>query len=391
MGSAIKDFFSGLTEPRESNKRHQLLDIITIALCAVICGADTWEEIEEFGHAKRGWFQTFLELPHGIPSPDTFARVFASMDPHEFQEAFLGWVKALQAVTKGQVVAIDGKTIRRSSNRDASPVHMVSAWAQENRMVLGQVKTDEKSNEITAIPELLRVLDLEGCIVTIDAMGCQKTIAEKIIAKKADYVLGLKGNQGNLHDDVELFFQDCLASGFRDVPYDYHKTVDGDHGRIAIGPRPISSGCPRNISGRTSIPSLWYRENVSRAGRSVWRRATTSAASKVMREKLPKRYAGTGASRTASTGSWISPSGKMNPGSARTTHLRTSPSSDIWHSIYLKRKAHPKEASRQNGSKRAGTMTIWARSSTHDGIGCNGGVWVTNSCIVKAASEEISP
>ena len=232
MGNSIKDFFSDLTEPRESNKRHQLLDIVTIALCAVICGADTWEEIEEFGHAKHGWFQTFLELPHGIPSPDTFARVFASMDPHEFQEAFVGWVKSIQTVTKGQVVAIDGKTVRRSHDKDTSPVHMVSAWAQENRMVLGQVKTDEKSNEITAIPELLRVLHLEGCIVTIDAMGCQKTIAEKIIAKKADYVLGLKGNQGNLHDDIELFFQDCLASGFRDVPYDYHETVDGDHGRI---------------------------------------------------------------------------------------------------------------------------------------------------------------
>jgi len=232
MGNAIRDFFSDLTEPRESNKRHQLLDIVTIALCAVICGADTWEEIEEFGRAKYEWFNTFLELPHGIPSPDTFARVFANIDPHEFQKAFVGWVKTIQTVTKGQVVAIDGKTVRRSHDKDKSPIHVVSAWAQENRMVLGQVKTDEKSNEITAIPELLKVLDLEGCIVTIDAMGCQKAIAEKIVDKGADYVLGLKGNQGNLHDDVALFFQDCLASGFRDVPYDYCETVDGDHGRI---------------------------------------------------------------------------------------------------------------------------------------------------------------
>ena len=167
--------------------------MITIALCAVICGADTWEEIEEFGHAKMGWFESFLELPHGIPAHDTFARIFASMDPKEFQHAFLRWVESIRSITKG-IVAIDGKTLRRSYKKDKSPIHMVSAWALEGRMVLGQVKTGEKSNEITAIPELLALLELEGCIVTIDAMGCQKTIAGKIIDKGADYVLGLKGN-----------------------------------------------------------------------------------------------------------------------------------------------------------------------------------------------------
>jgi len=174
--TSIGDYFSDLTEPRESNKRHKLIDIITIALCAVICGADTWEEIEEFGLAKAEWFETFLELPHGIPAHDTFARIFAIMDPNEFQHAFLAWVKAIQAVTKG-VVAIDGKTLRRSHDKDTSPIHMVSAWALENRMVLGQVKTREKSNEITAIPELLALLELEGCIVTIDAMGVKKTLS----------------------------------------------------------------------------------------------------------------------------------------------------------------------------------------------------------------------
>ena len=226
-GKSIKDCFSGITDPRDSNKRHQLIDIIAIALCAVICNADTWEEIEEFGQAKHEWFKTFLELPHGIPSPDTFARVFASLDPVEFREAFLRWVEAV----KGHI-AIDGKTVRHSYGNETPPIHMVSAWALENRMVLGQVKTYEKSNEITAIPELLQVLALEGCIVTIDAMGCQKTIAGKIIDKGADYVLGLKKNQGNLHADVDLFFQDCLESGFRGVPYDYCETIDGDHGRI---------------------------------------------------------------------------------------------------------------------------------------------------------------
>ena len=230
-GNSISDFFSDVTEPRNSNKRHKLIDIITIALCAVICGADTWEEIEEFGHAKVTWFETFLELPHGIPAHDTFARIFASMNPKEFQKAFLGWVESIRSATKG-IIAVDGKTLRRSYKKDKAPIHMVSAWALEGRMVLGQVKTGEKSNEITAIPELLALLEIEGCIVTIDAMGCQKAIAENIIDKGADYVLGLKGNQGALHEDVEFFFQDCLTSRFKDVAYDYHETVDGDHGRI---------------------------------------------------------------------------------------------------------------------------------------------------------------
>lgn len=226
-GISISDCFSDLTEPRDSNKRHKLIDIITIALCAVICGADTWEDIEEFGVTKRAWFERFLELPHGIPGHDTFARVCASINPEEFQQAFLTWVGA---VREASIVAIDGKTLRRAHDKNASPLHLVSAWACENKMVLGQVRTREKSNEITAIPELLSVLDLEGCIVTIDAMGCQKEIVKTIVEKGADYVLGLKGNQGTLHDDVKLYFEDCLASGFDDV--DYHETIDGDHGRI---------------------------------------------------------------------------------------------------------------------------------------------------------------
>lgn len=226
--STISESFSGITEPRESNKRHKLIDIITIALCAVICGADTWEDIEEFGHTKKEWFERFLELPHGIPAHDTFARVFSSIDPKEFQQAFLSWIGAIQRVAKG-IIAVDGKTVRHSCTKDSPPLHIVSAWAHENRMVLGQVKTKEKSNEITAIPELLQVLALEGCIVTIDAMGCQRAIAETIIKKKADYVFGLKGNQGTLHEDVKLYFED---SSFKDHPYDYYETIDGDHGRI---------------------------------------------------------------------------------------------------------------------------------------------------------------
>ena len=232
--SSITEHFSGITEPRQSNKRHQLLDIITIALCAIICGCDGWEQVEEFGEAKYVWFNSFLELPHGIPSHDTFGRVFSVIDPVEFQESFVHWMRAIQEATRGDVVSIDGKTLRRSHDRGAgqAPIHMVSAWASENQMVLGQVKTEAKSNEITAIPTLLRLLDVNGCIVTIDAIGCQKAIAAQIVDQQADYVLALKKNQGRLHEDIDLFFQEAGQSDFQDVDYGYHHTVDGDHGRI---------------------------------------------------------------------------------------------------------------------------------------------------------------
>jgi predicted transposase YbfD/YdcC len=230
----IDDHFDGITDPRRSNKRHHLLDIITIALCAVICGCDGWEQVEEFGEVKHDWFKTFLSLPHGIPSHDTFGRVFACIDPVEFQSSFVSWMGAIQAATEGEVVAIDGKTLRRSHDRGGGqkPIHMVSAWASENQVVLGQVKTSEHSNEIEAIPLLLRLLDVHGCIVTIDAMGCQKAIAGQIVDQGADYLLALKANQGLLYDDVSLFFKDAVQSDFRDLDYGYHQTVDGDHGRI---------------------------------------------------------------------------------------------------------------------------------------------------------------
>jgi predicted transposase YbfD/YdcC len=252
-GSSISDFFSDLTEPRDSNKRHKLIDIITIALCAVICGADTWEDIEEFGDTKKGWFERFLELPHGIPGHDTFARVFASMNPKEFQQAFLRWVEAVQTVTK-RIVAIDGKTLRRSHEKNKSPLHLVSAWALENKMVLGQVKTREKSNEITAIPELLSVLELGGCIVTIDAMGCQKEIVKTIIGKGADYVLGLKGNQGTLHDDVG-------SRTLNTITTKPSMATMGGLRQDGTGSPPISTGCRTGHSGKTSHPSSWCREN----------------------------------------------------------------------------------------------------------------------------------
>ena len=192
---AISDHFADLEDPRiDRTKLHQLLDIIIVAICAVICGADSWVEVEEFGNAKIDWFRTFLELPNGIPSHDTFGRVFALLDPDQFRRGFASWIQTISRITDGEVVALDGKTLRRSHDHTLGKgaIHMVSAWASTNRLVLGQLKVDEKSNEITAIPELLRVLALKGCIVTIDAMGCQTEIAQTIIDQGGDYVLALK-------------------------------------------------------------------------------------------------------------------------------------------------------------------------------------------------------
>lgn len=234
---AISDHFADLEDPRiDRTKLHQLLDIIIIAICAVICGADTWVDVEEFGNAKIDWFRTFLELPNGIPSHDTFGRVFALLDPDQFRCGFVSWVQGISQITDGEIVALDGKRLRRSHDGTLgkAAIHMVSAWASANRLVLGQLKVDEKSNEITAIPELLRLLTLKGCIVTIDAMGCQTEIAQTIIDEGADYVLALKGNQGTLHRDVQDLFAYAQENNFQDMAHDFHETTEKGHGRIEI-------------------------------------------------------------------------------------------------------------------------------------------------------------
>jgi predicted transposase YbfD/YdcC len=235
--ATLQEHFAELTDPRvDRAKLHPLLDILVIAICAVICGADSWVEMEAYGRAKAEWLKQFLALPHGIPSHDTFARVLARLKPDELQRCFLTWMRAVSELTQGEVVAIDGKTLRRSFDRATGKgaIHMVSAWATANRLVLGQQKVDEKSNEITAIPALLRLLELEGCIVTIDAMGCQKEIARAIVEQGADYVLALKGNQGVMHGEVELFFTGARPQAFWHMPYQEHCTVDGEHGRIEV-------------------------------------------------------------------------------------------------------------------------------------------------------------
>jgi predicted transposase YbfD/YdcC len=231
------EHFSSITDPRiDRCKLHKLIDILVIATCATICGAETWEEFELFGESKKDWFKKFLQLPNGIPSHDTFRRVISRIDPRQFQQCFLEWVRSAYEITKGQVVAIDGKLSRGSRDPRAgkSAINMVSAWASENRLVLGQVKTDEKSNEITAIPELLNMLEIQGCIVTIDAIGCQTEIAKKIVEKQADYVLAVKGNQGNLYEDLVGYFDWALADKFNETSYTSDETIDGDHGRIEV-------------------------------------------------------------------------------------------------------------------------------------------------------------
>jgi len=213
-----------------------LIDIIIIAICAVISGADGWVSIEEYGNAKLEWLRTFLELPNGIPSHDTFGRVFAALDPKAFQRCYLSWVRAVAQVTKGQVIPIDGKAARRSHDRrlGKGAIRMVSAWASQNRLVLGQVKVDGKSNEITAIPELLQVLEVRGCIVTIDAIGCQKGIAKTITEQGGDYVLAVKKNQSRLYEEVSELFNYAQSIEYKDTKHDYHKTVNKEHGRIEI-------------------------------------------------------------------------------------------------------------------------------------------------------------
>ena len=235
--TSITTHFQDLPDPRvPRTRRHALHDILVITLCATICGADDWAAIARFGRAKRTWFRGFLALPHGIPSHDTFGRVFAALDPEAFKGAFLAWVQTLVDLCPGDVIAIDGKTLRHTFDTaaDKAAIHMVSAWATAQGLCLGQVKTDAKSNEITAIPTLLEVLALRGRIVTIDAMGCQTAIARAIHAKGGDYVLSLKGNQTRLHDDIRLFFADAQAHAFRGIPHTTVETVDGDHGRIEV-------------------------------------------------------------------------------------------------------------------------------------------------------------
>jgi predicted transposase YbfD/YdcC len=227
--------FSPLEDQRcPINRRHVLIEMIVIAIAAVMCGADGWVAVAQFGRSKETWLREFLALPNGIPSHDTFGRVFSLLQPEAFEDCFRSWVASIREVIPGEIIAVDGKTLRRSHDRAAglAALHLVSAWAAANRVVLGQVATEAKSNEITAIPQLLALLRIKGCIVTIDAMGCQTKIAEQIIEQEGDYVLALKGNQGTLASEVEEAFIDADAKDYAGMESEFLETAEHGHGRI---------------------------------------------------------------------------------------------------------------------------------------------------------------
>jgi predicted transposase YbfD/YdcC len=232
--TTISQTFSHLTDPRMNRaKRHSLVNILTISICAIICGCDDFSSIEEYGKSKLSWFEQFLDLSNGIPSHDTFQDVLNSLKPTEFAEAFTQWVSRLGNLD-GDVVALDGKVMRRTLDKaNGNPaIHLVSAWSVQNNLCFGQVKVSDKSNEITAIPVLLKLLDIEGATITTDAMGCQFAIANQIVDTKANYVLALKGNQGEFHDDIKLFLDTQLKSQFASIKHSVDRSVDGGHGRV---------------------------------------------------------------------------------------------------------------------------------------------------------------
>jgi predicted transposase YbfD/YdcC len=242
--SGLTAHFSILADPRLNRTRdHELMDVLVIGLCCVICGGESFYDMEHFGNAKLDWFKTFLKLPNGVPSHDTFNRVFCALDPRQFLDCFLSWTQSVRAAIPGEIVALDGKALRRAIDAGSGPRCIVSAWAEDNGLVLGQLEVDGKSNEITAVPQLLRALELSGCIVTLDAMGCQKKIAKEIREADADYVLALKGNQGVVHEEVRAFLDQAVAqkkkprSPGAPVPkaaamLAEFETVEKEHGRM---------------------------------------------------------------------------------------------------------------------------------------------------------------
>jgi predicted transposase YbfD/YdcC len=233
--------FRDIPDPRvERTKRHNLIDVLVISICTLLCGGETFNDMEDFGKAKRDWFATFLELPGGIPKHDTFNRIFAALDPQRFLDCFLRWTQSLRTAVAEEIIAMDGKALRRALDQGQTLPYIVSAWAVEDGLVLGQLKVADKSNEITAVPELLRVLDVRGCTVTTDAMGCQKKIAKQIIDSGADYVLALKGNHETVHEEVKTYLDDAIsrqaadgsASGSVIPELVTTETVEKNHGRL---------------------------------------------------------------------------------------------------------------------------------------------------------------
>jgi len=307
--------FDGLEDPRvERTKRHSLNDILTITVMAVICGADGFVQIAMFGRSKCQWLKTFLELPNGIPSHDTFGRVLSALDPQQFERCIVQWTAALAKVTRGQLVAIDGKTLRRSFQAAGgkAAIHMVNAWCSSNRMALGQLATEQKSNEITAVPKLLELLDLDGAIVTVDAMNCQKETAGKIIAGGGDYVMQVKGNQQKLHEQLIVDLDEAVRLNFQGMEHDSMETVDGDHGRIETR----RLWCMSDVS--------WVPNQEQWPARPASSDGTLSRRCRPMPGSCCRRCGATGAWKTVCTGAWTCRSGRTSAASEPVTGPRTS-------------------------------------------------------------------
>jgi predicted transposase YbfD/YdcC len=296
IGGSLFEHIRIISDPRaEKNKRHSVEAIVFIAICAVICGAESWVDLQRYGELKKEWLSKHVDLSRGIPSHDTFGRFFALLNPKEFQEGFLGWIRRIEDKTQGRIVSLDGKSIRRSHDRSngKEALHLVHAWASENHMLLGENKTDAKSNEITAIPELLKLLDLEGAIVTVDAMGTQKEIAGKIQGQKGDYVMALKGNHGVFHEEARQYWKDPELR----KEADYYETTEKGHGRLeqrrhwstedlswfadkAKWPGLKSFACvesERTVQGQTSLERRYYlsslkadAQELARSVRAHW-------------------------------------------------------------------------------------------------------------------------
>ena len=329
-------FFKELPDPRASNVSHPLSSLMAMALLGVLSRADDWIEVESWAQANESWLGTFLDLPHGVPSHDTFGRVFSLMDPDAFEACFRRWMAGMAIASNGKLIAIDGKTLRRSFEAAGgrAAIHMVSAWVQQNHAVLGQIQVSDKSNEITAIPRLLEVLDLHGATVTIDAMGCQKNIAAQIITGQGHYLLAVKENQRTLHEEIKLFMDEAIAGGWEHTGHSFHREVEADHGRIETRrcwatwdmgwfqdakdwPGFASIVCVESLrevmGGKTTCERRYYISS-----------HMTPASPPRMPSSWPGRCAATGGSRTVYIGVWTCAFKKTAAGFARSTLLRIS-------------------------------------------------------------------
>jgi predicted transposase YbfD/YdcC len=324
--SPFLEHFTDLQDPRTRQSEYPLQELLLVAICAVLSGADNWVDVADWGKLKLEWLRRFLPFENGTASHDTFGRVFALLDAAVFEACFIAWMVSLCPALKG-VVAVDGKTIRRSHGKGQKAIHVVSAYAHSLGLTLGQVKTSEKSNEMTAIPELLDALLLKGCLVTIDAMGCQKAIAAKIIEREADYLLMVKNNQPTLAAAVEDFFEAAERDGFDGVAHTQAEWVDGGHGRIETRRCVVAEGrSDRRPSPGGGNSRRWSRSRAAArsTAKSVTSDATTSVRGKPTPATWGKLRVDTGGSRTSCTGPWTCPTAKIKRVCAQATRRKIS-------------------------------------------------------------------